>query len=57
MGKATLPRPPWGWRRCQELTSDKPYATRPRSGCQALPGPATLRRRPWEMWVGVGSKI
>ena len=57
MGKATLPRPPWGWRRCQELTSDKPYATRPRSGCQALPGPATLRRRPWELWVGVGSKI
>src|SRR5262249_42746315 len=33
------------WRRCQELTPDTPYATRPRSGCQALPGPATLRRR------------
>jgi hypothetical protein len=50
VGKATLPRPPWGWRRCQELIPDKPYATRPRRACQALsrwlPELATLRQRP-----------
>jgi hypothetical protein len=46
VGKATLPRPPWGWRRCQELTPDKPYATRPQEwlpdpsrACHAAPLP------------------